>query len=411
MTSSVDLATHVKNALMGRWVVFEALDSFKPELTVAGCGTLVQAIERGVCDFTSYALDNIDARPLSEYLTTMVGELRSTIGFASAADKRYVMSLFQSVDGRIAQICGKEADPLQRLCNSILNVTLGTYEHFLSVPLGELFTSTEFKIVHVGVRPDLSFSPLAGSAQTITYSQPPALSQVKLQLSVREFDLLSFNSLPYAIFHECVSHVFQGPWNNARELPDASSLYAEGWMDFVTFLLYRRALEGGLIEINLPQEEFPELSRPSYSEAASALHYARRAESSRDRAWAYRAMGAQAAEWLLGRMTRLPDCAAGSDHAFLQLSLSINASALRQDEREDFSHLMHHALRRAESLAQITPLLRNYYRTRDIGALLPELWRLSSQWTTPANLPATPLPAGFGHYGIGGGSGGFMYSV
>ncbi len=410
MTASVDLAPHVKNALMGRWVVFEALDSFKPELTVAGSGALVHAIESGVCERTAYALDNIDERPLSDYLQMMTAGLRSLIDFASSADKRFLTPLFRSIDHRIALACAMSADPLQRLCNSILTATLGAYEHFSLVQPSELFTSTEFEIVYVGVRPDLSFLPFAGSARTVTYPQPPALSRVELQLSVKEFDLLSFNSLPYAIFHECVSHVFQGPWNNMRKLPDASSLYAEGWMDYVTFLLYRRVLEGGFIDIDLPQAEFPDLSRPSYLEAASALHYARREESLRDKAWAYRDMGAQAAEWLLGRIARLPGCHTESGDAFLQLSLTINASALSQDEREDFAHLMHHALKNAEPLADITPFLQNYYRTRDIGALLTELWRLGSQWTTPPNLPTMPILAGFGQYG-GGSGGGFMYSV
>jgi hypothetical protein len=187
-------------------------------------------------------------------------------------------------------------------------------------------------------------------------------------------------------------------------------------MDFVTLLLYQQALEGRFIDIDLPRGEFPDLSRPSYSAAASSLHRARREESARDKAWAYRAMGAEAAEWLLGRLTRLPGCDTGSDDAFLQLSLTINASELSQDEREDFAHLMHHALKHVESLAEITPFLRNYYRTRDVAALLPEVWRLGAQWTTPSNLPAMPVPAAWGQTtpmlpGLGQTQHAFFYSV
>jgi len=285
-------------------------------------------------------------------------------------------------------------------------VTLTAYEIFLARPAAQ-GVSTQFSVDYVDVRPDFSFPPFAGSARTCPAADPSALSQVELTLCIKEFDLISFNALPYAIFHECVSHVFQGPWNMKRTFPDPASLYAEGWMDYAALHLYDRLLEDGVLNVVLSEAAFPDLRRPSYAQAAALLHNARRAESSRDKAWSYRAMGAEAAEWLLSRLKRLPSCKGQASDIFLRLSFTINASELlSNDMREDFAHLMHHALQHAEPLARITPHLLALRDPTDISELLQAVWRLGAElWGHPTSSLTGPRV----YRGFSGAS--FSYSI
>ncbi|MEV6105786.1 hypothetical protein AB0M28_13865 [Streptomyces sp. NPDC051940] len=388
--AAIRLAPSVRNALMGRWVVYEALDALKPQLVAQGCTALVRAVESEVEGRTRYALEAVDRTPLPDFLDGLAGGLRDAVGYASAADRQRLVELFDTIDARVVVLTAEPADPLQRLCESLLDTAVAAYRQLLPQPPPRLQDSTEFTMIYVVNRPELSFAPFAGSAVTHAQAGHPDLSRVELRLSVGEFDLLSFNSLPYAIFHECVCHVLQGPWDDSRTLPDPASRYAEGWMDYAALTLYRLLLRGGLPLVDLPEDDFPELRRPGFEEAAGALHQARVRELPQDRAWGHRSMGAWAAHALLHRLARMPGPGPGADVelAFLELSFAINASAMRQQEREEFTQLMHSGLLRAERLAALWPLLAEYYRHRDVPHLLSGLRALQARWTAPPPVAA-----------------------
>ena len=395
--AATQLAPSVRNALMGRWVVCEALDTWKPQLVAAGCSELVTVVERAVDGRTRYALKDVDQTPLLTYLDHLANGLRSDISYATADDLKQLGELFDSIDGHIVLLSEQPSDPLQRLCDSLLATAVAAYQELLPETPTRVFGATEFDEFYVANRPELAFAPFAGSAITRLQSEQPSMSRVQLHLTVGEFDISSFNSLPFAIFHECVCHVLQGPWDDSRTLPDAASRFAEGWMDYAALQLYQRLLDGHFGQVKLPKTNFPDLRRTGFRNAARKLHQARTEERERDSAWGHRAMGARAAESFLVQLSRTPHLESDAEHAFFHLSFAINASTLTHRERERFAGLVHTGLLRDERARKLRPLLQRFYHHRDVMQLLSGLWELEAQWTQDRGHPGagpTGTPSG-----------------
>jgi len=63
-----------------------------------------------------------------------------------------------------------------------------------------------------------------------------------LTLAPAWFDRQTLASLPFTLFHECVSHILQGPWVAERPRPDRASQFAEGWMDRAAWEVFTTTL-------------------------------------------------------------------------------------------------------------------------------------------------------------------------
>jgi len=73
-----------------------------------------------------------------------------------------------------------------------------------------------------------------------------ARSEVQLLLHVDNFDLDSYLTVPYVLFHECIAHAYHGllPNANDRKPHRPDDQFAEGWMDFVAFEIFKEVWKG-----------------------------------------------------------------------------------------------------------------------------------------------------------------------
>ena len=95
------------------------------------------------------------------------------------------------------------------------------------------------------------------------------------------------------------------------------------------------------------------------------MHVARSAHQDADRAWSHRAIGSDAAKFLLDLLGRLPESRGDPDTPFMHLSVSLNASSVDNSERDLFvSSVYQHLLLWSRS-APLVPLVRKYLKDHD----------------------------------------------
>jgi len=183
----------------------------------------------------------------------------------------------------------------------------------------------------------------------------------------------SWQAASYLLLHEFVSHVGQGPWSADCRQPKSDDPYAEGWMDYVAYVLHALYLNGGGpvsedVAYELPDEPYMR------SMAAGSYHYERSVLPKVG--GRLRRHGAEVARRLNEHM--FAGGADPVDENFLKLSLQLNASAAGHAERRRFVSGIDAALATG---APLDAWMDAYVRTGSLDEILAPVLRLVEEQT------------------------------
>ncbi|MCA2211315.1 hypothetical protein [Jidongwangia harbinensis] len=366
------LPLHAQKAVVGRALVYRALDLYHVELDSAGYGVLWTGIRSRVLDSTLYQVEFCPTGSLSEYLHQLGAEIRANLSFPDADARGVCEPLLDEIDQVLDEAGRATDDLLTGAFGDAVTAAVELYRcHGLDLPddLRQRITAS-FEYQSEPVRSEL---PVALTATTVLQDLADGPSAcVAVRVNAQMLDELTVFSLPYVLLHECVCHVLQGPWQPGRRQPDASSRFAEGWMDVAAFVAHQmldrlRPPSGSPLDLLVAP-------RPAaHAEAAERVHAARHAQSSWDRAWSQRAKGARAARAVQALLGRLPEVRHLDPAAvFLMLSVQLNTSSFDNKQRDLFATEVYRA-----TLGRIHPglvaELRTYVETRDLGRLVKEV--------------------------------------
>ena len=365
------LPQHVLKAVLGRLLVYKALDLYRAELAAADYDLLWDELRGTLRTSTERQLRFIrDDQSLQDYLRELAGELRGGLHFPDAAAERECAPLLDFMDKLMSEAAQTQNDLLADAFDRAVQLASNKYiSHGLPVP-PELIERTTIRFDH---RENMlgQILPIQMTAYTLLDEDSPPLSAaVHMILAPRLLDEQTAFAFPYVLLHECLCHVLQGPWVWPRLQADADSRFAEGWMDVAAYRLHA-GLDNAVADTDL----LCPLRRAAQMQAADAVHAARRARQDADRAWSYRALGADAADRMLYCLGHLPESQTDPDIPFMHLSLSLNASSVGNNERDLFVSRVYHHLDRM-SRPDFVGLVREYLRDRDALRLVDRTARL-----------------------------------
>jgi hypothetical protein len=187
---------------------------------------------------------------------------------------------------------------------------------------------------------------VAGSAEP---DEGP-VAVVGLDLASR-LDRPTWRAVPYVLLHEYLSHAAQGPWSAVCRRPAQTDMFAEGWMDVVTFGLHQALVDGlGGVE-RLPDA-------PSVQAEAAGLYAVRR-----------RGVPTLSHTRRLGYETAEELRRVVPTETFFRLSLALNVSTAPHARRQDFVWGVRKALGRGDQ-ARIASWIAGYERDGDLPRLL-----------------------------------------
>ncbi|OJF14502.1 hypothetical protein [Couchioplanes caeruleus] len=370
------LPLHVEKAVLARVLVFQVLDLHHAELAAAGYGTLWEEVRDRLCHSTVRQLEFCSADPLSSYLHRLAEELRSIMQSYPGADTEKVCTLLLDEIDRVLADAGRfPGDLLPAAFDKAVEEAFELYRaHGLPV--------SPDMLERITVRFDHQLGslhsplPIQLTAVTCLHEEPgdPPSARVDVRVNAKLMDELTAFSLPYVLLHECVCHVFQGPWQGGRTSADPSSRFAEGWMDYVAFSVHQmlaRSRHGGSGDPDLTMTP----RAAAQEEAADTVHKARYAKNVEDRAWAQRALGVRAAHNMRSLLERLPEARADPLGAFVQLSVHLNASPIDNQQRDLFVAGVSKATLRGVN-PELVPVMRRYLTTHDLHGLVGEVLKL-----------------------------------
>jgi hypothetical protein len=358
MPTLLPLAAH--NALISNWAWHayrEDEESF-PDDPQSGADTAWQA------DYTT-AMKNI--------FTTIRNEATRLEGVAPEAPSTYADSLLSHLDGTVGPILDDQkkvilkgfriyldllsannSDPLREICDAVLAATVCMYRnHDVKVPK-HVITSLQVHADHASRNLEASFpSPFKGRARVVRgclagnccRETNDHFQTLHVTLIPSEFDRDALSALPFVLFHECVSHVMQGPWTDARKQPDRASQFAEGWMDLATMKVLEHALNDRRWSCRqhdlVPYHHTKEFFRSGGERMSEARRYS--PEPNGNTAAESRRYGYNLAVYTLEAMRK----ARITDHvsAFLRLSFLLNTSELTPTARDTIASRLGGALR------------------------------------------------------------------
>jgi hypothetical protein len=176
-------------------------------------------------------------------------------------------------------------------------------------------------------------------------------SMITLQLCVRKFDWKSYLVVPYVLFHEVVAHAFAdtvklpGGRFGPREHPKDNHAFAEGWMDYVAYLvtnefLGRRGCAASLCDTN-EYNDVVVVDHLEHLKEAGFFHGSRydtnAALRGEPKGNAHnRFKGKKSAERVLGLLELLPESKDNARMHFLRFSFRLNVEKRDVNVKENF---------------------------------------------------------------------------
>jgi hypothetical protein len=371
--SKPSLPLHVRKAVWARALVYQVLDLHYVTLHDAGYGVLWTAIRNRLITSTSLQVEYPScSSSLSSYLAGLGADLRAGMSYPNEEAEQACRAVLDEIYQVLTEAARTADDLLLSAFTDALRVATELYRrHGVDVP------------PHVEKRVTATFghqlmpleSELPIELKAVTYLQdpPPGPSAlVDVVVNAIRLDELTAFSLPYVLLHECVCHVLQGPWQAGRQQPDAGDRFAEGWMDVVAYVAHElmerpwRAGHTGPDLLAIPLD--------GRKDAAAEVHKSRQ-RSTADRAGARRALGAQAARNMQALLAKLPETRNDADAAFIQLSVRLNTSCLRNDQRELFVRGVHSATQLRPNPGLATAV-RTYLDDQDVERLVRDVTKL-----------------------------------
>jgi hypothetical protein len=222
-----------------------------------------------------------------------------------------------------------------------------------------------------------------GGGLTI-YFPTVARAQVQLHLNIQKFDLETYKSVPYLLFHECIAHAFHGIYPDPRKRvkTEPYERYVEGWMDWVAYKILEEVVKGTGRE---GQRWKDRITLRDVFAVSTTLHRARSNPANRGDGTRQVRLGARAAELTYEFFQELLEERALEDFddpwgSFLQLSFDLNAlGGIDVKKRNAFVGMMRHLEfppEEDETRYLLDSLLIDYLRTRDIHTLVEEMFKL-----------------------------------
>lgn len=321
------------NALVARWAWYACLDSISSLREGDDAfRTAQEMIERIVAGEAAVA----EPVPPAQYAEILLARIRASVCGPFAAARELILNSYRPY---LRTLTPTNGDPFERLCEVAASAAVAYYKHHKVKLPRDLISGLRIMIDHDPEPPSQTFeAPFVGEAQVLPgchvekccASTKKHLQTLHLTLIPAGFDSGSLSALPFVLFHECVSHVLQGPWAGERKSPDPASQFAEGWMD-----LAARAVFEHVLHRRSPFKQvvlFPYQHRWEFFERGGRLMCdARHSVSVRmSRAAARRCEGWRAANDTLQAMQR----AGLPDEVFLRLSFQLNVSDLSPAARD-----------------------------------------------------------------------------
>ncbi|MGW1496448.1 hypothetical protein [Streptomyces sp. NPDC002402] len=333
---------------------------------------LIRELEARVYSYTDATFPSAKASspPSDEFATSLLKQLRQVGGNHPEVD-----SVLADLRGYTERLIHPDVDPLRDLCTAVLEATIDAYETFgIRSPDVRLRLHAEPRLepqwktfpslfnMDARVEPNCS-----GSCCEVTREH---LQSLRLQLAPAWFDGGTLAALPFALFHECVSHVLQGPYVPSRPVPDKGSQFAEGWMDLAAWTVFAQTL--GRTQL------FPYPHDTSfYWDGGVTFAQARRnTKVEHDLGAAQRRATGWQAAWALHQLYQQELGFTDPDVPFLRLSFHLNASAKTPTARDSVvttlrAVLRPEPLRRVQSLwAPLVHALVRFNDDTDLEALL-----------------------------------------
>jgi hypothetical protein len=374
--NDVCLPLHVQKAVLGRLLVYKALDLHHAELDAAGHGLLWSAIRNRLEGSTARQLRYArDDQSVWSYLEGLAAELQAApLPFPSDDAKRACTALLDQIDGLVRQACEMKRDLLLDAFWLAKELACGAYrQHDQRVP-AELSERISISLDHQA-SPFRHGLPIHLTASTELRDESlPQSAVVNVVVIPEALDERTAFALPYVLLHECLCHALQGPWNHQRVQADANSRFAEGWMDVAAFRLHQSM---DPVVHRMPTVDLMAAPRlTAQLEAASDVHKARHSPSSIDRAWSHRVIGRDAAERMFDLISRLPESKGDAAKPFMHLSLALNVSTIDNDERDHFVSMVHRLTLRPSLEHRLVPLVRDYLGDRNVQGLVDGVLKL-----------------------------------
>lgn len=360
MTSPVsDIPPHAHNAIIGRFLGFQALAPNLATIESNGHRDTGIRLSQSLCWLTNEVLDDPDSvHTPEEFLRNLVSRLNGEVRGVSDASWSAAQPVLEELGILVAGYEAAPYDPLEKLAVAVARTVADYYQTFDAEVPDELWQSTFPRFSFVNGLIGLSFvSTIHVQLWTEFGIDDYPTAQVMVKIPPRWLDQETIAALPRSLLHEYVAHVPQGPHAGRRLHPDASDMFAEGWMDYIAHCIFKAALER-----RGPSLELGDSLAPTWitlhEEAAERFFRARCALADGDRTAAARREGAAAARQLHDLLRRLIATRDSADEYLYRLSLGLNVSQLGNVARARFAANVRLSLQRASrSDALIAPLL------------------------------------------------------
>lgn len=328
-------------------------------------------------------------------------------------DKNAVLTqrLLPVLESRIAQISCEKCTPFDRVCEGVSDaeddeivsarglcieqlrrmfelaheVTLSYYATYATLfrrdaPPEVVFSTLQYKS-EVGSHN--SSVNRYGGGLTVFFTTV-ARAQVQLHLNVGKFDLDTYKSVPYLLFHECLAHAFHGiyPDPKKRTKTEPYDRFTEGWMDWVAYKILEEVVKGTGREGLRWQDE---ITLPDVFEVSTTLHAARSNPANRVEGTSQVRLGVRAAQLTCEFFATLSAKRVLEElddwwGRFLQLSFDLNVlGEMDARKRNAFVGMMRHLefTHEEDKLRYaLDSLLIDYLRTGDIHTLVEEVYKL-----------------------------------
>jgi len=394
-----------RKALCGRLLYLEAADRRKSAFVRAGAVSEFDQLQYNLFCLTDQATTNPDnAVPLDRFLETLATDLndhaRPQLRGGHAG---LVASLLKEIkqgasklschtcsplsptvcnggdqDDEIVARSGHCIAPLRTMFDVALQATREYYSRFgtlsLAAPIPEVMFSTQ---LFRGKPHDIPVDYYVGGVTTYHEGNNKSWVQVQLCLCVTKFDWSTYLAVLYVLFHECVSHAFNGlfPSPQARTSMEPNDPFGEGWMDWVAYRIMEEVIQGqGPARALAAKIRFPNEHR----DVGTQFHLVRADHERKPRSeYSYiYAEGKSAAEKLYYLMERLVGSRSASWEAFLRMSFDLNMLSLPVSDRMKFVRLIDAYLSGRGQLElpfnffPMAKIFNNYLKSNDISTLV-----------------------------------------
>lgn len=358
MTSPAsDIPPHAQYAIVGRFLGFRALAPHLPVIEADGHRDVAARLTQGLCWLTNEMVDDPDTtQTAEEFLRNLVSQLDDEVRGLKDAARSAAQPVIEELSRLVAEYEATQHGPLKKLTDAAAEAAADYYERFAAVP-DELWQSTFTRFSWANGMISLSFvSTIHVQLWTEFEKYDYPAARVMVKIAPRWLDLDTIAALPRCLLHEYVAHVPQGPHSGRRLHPDASDMFAEGWMDYIAHLIFKEVMrkQGPSLELCVsPDPVWIDL----HEQAADRFFSARRALSDSDRTAAARYLGVATARQLHVVLGRLRETKDSSDEHLYRLSLALNVSPLGNVARARFVANVQLSMQLASrSDALITPL-------------------------------------------------------